>query len=170
MKQKFSILLLSFSFFIQQTAFAAHNNEYNRGVIPSTLRNSNTLVRDAEIRRLDRMLKRQLHLNDQQVSSFTNQILSFASREPLVVDATLPIHISLKDDEKIVLPTKVLILTASVINMQRRVNGTCNYRLQQEEERIIERHLEQNQDYFGIRKITHDWGFYYTFDGRQSIY
>ncbi len=118
-------------------------------------------MHDVQITRLDALLKSQLNFNDEQISYFTDQLLKSAELEALLTPE-LPTYIC-KGEEKIVLPTKILIVIARVLNFQRLCNGTYNDQVVQNEQRIIESHWTQYPD-SDIRKITHDQGFYFTFD------
>ncbi len=123
-------------------------------------RNDHKLPRDAQIQKLDALLKSQLHLNDEQVSRFIDQLLRSASE----LTPTLPTSICINEEEKIVLPAKILILARNIINYERHINGTWNWRLMQEEERIIEAHLAQNPD-SDVR--ANEYGVYSTWDDKK---
>jgi hypothetical protein len=124
------------------------------------------LFRDSRVRELDALLRSKLSLNDEQVSSFIRQLSRCAGLEPLIMHTpTLPSHICIKEGENVVLPTKVLIAAAHVVNAERLLNGTWNYRLQQQENSVIEQHLARNPD-SDVRKVTSEHGFYFTFDDK----
>ncbi len=154
MNQKFIVFLLGFSFLSQMT-FASKVDDtltQDAAIRPS----------DAKIKQLHTLLKSKLDLDDQQVSNFTDQLGQWAS-VPILRFQT---EICVKGQRK-VMPAKVLILAAEVMNIQRRDNGTWNFELQQQEQKFIERHLAQNPDP-NVRKVIHEHGFYFTFDFKSG--